>query len=228
MLTKETARKEWRARFSDNTRAPSATGLVVKAAVGDTTELMLYDEIGFWGVTAKQFNEALAGVTSSKILLRINSPGGDVFDGYAMYNALKAHKATVAVVVEGLAASAASYVALAGDTVSMGDPAMMMIHRAWTVAFGNCQDMTATAGVLGKVDGQIADIYAGKTGKSAADMLALMDAETWLTAAEAGELGLVDEVLGAEDDEAKAKAAADILAHNARSRAAAAISRRAA
>lgn len=196
----EKARADWHARFNArDTRLPKAQGKLEVKAAGDVTELMLYDEIGFWGVTAKQFNEALAGITTPKVLLRINSPGGDVFDGYAMFNALKAHKSQIAVVVDGLAASAASFVALAGDTLTMADPAMLMIHRAWTLAIGNVNDLKQTADLLAKVDQQIADVYAGATGKPAADMLALMDAETWLTAQEAADLGFVDEITQADD-----------------------------
>ena len=150
---------------------------------------------------------------------RHTSPGGDVFDGYAMYHALRAHPATVECVVEGLAASAASFVALAGETLVMSDPSMLMIHRAWTFAMGNVNDMNAVAARLSKVDGQIADLYAAKTGKPAADMLALMDAETWMTAKEAAELGFVDEIDDPEEDaDADAKAQASV--HTARLRAA--------
>lgn len=197
----EKARRDWHNRFdARDARLPKAQGKLEVKASGDQTELMLYDEIGFWGVTAKQFNEALATVATPKIVLRINSPGGDVFDGYAMYNALKAHKSQVAVIVEGLAASAASFVALAGDTLSMADPSMLMVHRAWTLAIGNVNDLKQTVEVLSKVDQQIADIYAAATGKPAAEMLALMDAETWLTAQEAADLGFVDEIILPDED----------------------------
>ena len=197
MNLRDKARREWHARFDNRKDAKAKAGkLEVKAVDTTTTEMMLYDEIGFWGVTAKQFNEALNTVTTPNIRLRINSPGGDVFDGMAIYNALKAHKASVAVVVDGIAASAASFIAMAGETITMGNPSMMMIHRAMTFAIGNVNDMNATAAILSKVDDQIAAMYAAKNGKPAAEMIALMDAETWLTAQEAGALGLVDEVLG--------------------------------
>ena len=213
----DAARAEWHARLNER-KSPRAEGgnLTVKALGADTTELMLYDEIGYWGVTAKQFNGALSAVTTPKISLRINSPGGDVFDGYAMFNALKSHSAEAAVTIDGLAASAASVVALGGDTVAMADPSMMMIHRAWTVAMGNAGDMRATADVLAKVDGQIADVYSQKTGKSSKAMLELMDAETWLTAQEAADLGLVDQVIAPPADDDADDAAAS--AHAARMR----------
>lgn len=200
-LTRESARSTWHARFDNRTQPKAAAGkLIVKASDDDTTELMLYDEVGFWGVTAKQFAEALATVTTPKIRLRINSPGGDVFEGYAIYNALKQHRASVETVIDGLAASAASFIALAGDKVSMGNPSMMMIHRAWTVAMGNARDMAEVAATLEKVDGQIAAIYATKSGREAGEMLDLMTAETWLTAEEAEELDLIDEVIDPDED----------------------------
>lgn len=230
MLNKETAAKAWRERFIN--RAPraaaAAIGLTVKAAKGDSTEVLLYDEIGPWGVSAKDFKAALDAVKTKAIVLRINSPGGDVFDGYAMYKAVKDHPATVSVIIDGLAASAASFVAMGGDTVTMKEPALMMIHRAWTLAIGNAEDMTETANLLGKVDGQIADVYAAKSGKPAAEMLALMSAETWLDGKEAGDLGLVDAVDAEDDDAEKARAAAEGSAHAARARATAALIRRAA
>ena len=189
--------------------------------------MLFYDEVGFWGITAEQFKTALDAVTTPKIVLRLNSGGGDVFDGYAIYNALKAHPAQVSVVVDGLAASAASFIAMAGDTLSMGDPSMLMIHRAFTFAMGNTNDMKATTDLLAKVDGQIADIYAAKSGKPAADMLALMDNETWLTAQEAADLGFVDEIDdGSASNKTQAALAAQ-AAHAARQRAAAAVARRA-
>ena len=114
--------------------------------------------------------------------------------------------------------------ALAGATLTMGDPSMLMIHRAFTLALGNTTDMQAAADLLAKVDGQIADIYAGKCGKSQADMLALMDAETWLTAQEAGDLGLVDEIAGDNEPDEDDMAA---QAHAARARAATLIALRA-
>lgn len=198
---KSAARTAWKARF-ENRRLPTeqrqAKAVEVRAAADDTTEILLMDEIGFWGITARDFIEKLSGVTTGKIVVRINSPGGDVFDGLAIYNALRSHAAEVTIVVEGLAASAASFIALAGDNVRIHDSAMMMIHRAWGLAIGNEADMTDMAKTLQKIDGQLAGIYAKKTGKGAGEMLALMSGEadgTWFTAAEAVDLGLADQVI---------------------------------
>lgn len=170
--------------------------LAVRAAAADApAEILLYDEIGFWGVTAKDFVMALLAAGDGPITLRINSPGGDVFDGLAIYNALLARKAPVNVVIEGLAASAASFIALAGTTVSMAEQSMMMIHKAWGFTIGNDDDHLEQAVTLGKIDGQLANIYARKTGKPAADMLALMKAESWFTADEAKAGGLCDSII---------------------------------
>src|SRR5712675_511878 len=150
----------------------SAAGLpetlsVIRAEAGSPAEILLYDEIGAWGITAQDFVMALAQCGGGPVKVRINSPGGDVSDGLAMYNALKAHPAQVDCVVDGIAASAASLIAMAGSTVKMHDASMLMIHKAWGITVGNQDDHTATAGVLGKIDGQLANVYAKKSGKSA-------------------------------------------------------------
>lgn len=205
---KDAARAAWREHF--NNRAPAAREpkkIEVRAAAEDTTEILLHAEIGFWGVTSKQFAETLASISTPKVVVRINSPGGDVFDGMAIYNSLKSFKGDVAVVIEGLAASAASYIAMAGSTISIHESAMMMVHRAWGLAIGNEADMTDMATTLRKIDGQIAAIYAKQTGKSADEMLALMTGEsdgTWFTGAEAAAEGFADEVIE-DDDKSNAK-----------------------
>jgi ATP-dependent Clp endopeptidase proteolytic subunit ClpP len=179
--------------------------LTVRAsAMPDTTDVFLDEEIGFWGITAKAFQAQLAGVKTKNIVMHINSPGGDVFDGIAIYSALKAHPAHVTAIVDGLAASAASFIALAADKVCMAENAFMMIHKAWGCAVGNQDDMLDMASTLGKLDGQLASIYAGKTGKSAPDCLALMKGTvdgTWFTASEAKDAGLIDAIDPDSDEE---------------------------
>jgi ATP-dependent Clp protease protease subunit len=181
-------------------RAGLPETFTVRAAANDPTEILLYSEIGPWGVTAKDFVRVLAQVGDVPITLRINSPGGDVFDGYAIYNALKARSAPVNVVIDGIAASAASFIAMAGDTIESHEASMWMIHKSWGLAVGNADDMTDTAAVLNKIDGQLADIYAARTGKSAPEMMALMEAETWLTSSEAVASGFATGIVSAAND----------------------------
>lgn len=176
---------------------PAAPGLHIVAAKGEApAEIQLYDEIGPWGVTAAAFTRALADAGPGPVKVRINSPGGDVFDGLAIFNALK-QRGGVEIVVDGLAASAASYVAMAGETVTMAEQSMLMIHNSWTLAVGNRHDFTKTAGTMEKIDAQMAEIYAARTGKDGAEIAAMLDAETWLTAAEAKDAGFCDAVLAA-------------------------------
>jgi len=209
LADKETARAAWRKRFDNRAPETRAAGkLQVRAAADGVTEILLYDEIGFWGVTAKQFVQQLSAISTPSITVRINSPGGDVFDGLAIYDALEAHAATIETVVEGLAASAASFIALAADKVTMAENALMMIHQAWGFAIGNKADMLDMATTLEKIDGQLAAIYAGQTGKTQAEMLALMAGAsdgTWFTADEAKTIGLVDEIVGETPDDQTAE-----------------------
>jgi ATP-dependent Clp protease, protease subunit len=163
-------------------------------------EIQLYDEIGFWGVTAKAFTKELSAMKGKNITLAINSPGGDVFDGIAMYNALKAHDGQVNVRIDGLAASAASIVAMAGDTIEMADNAFLMIHNAWSVAIGNKHDMRSMGDVLDKVDAALNETYRKKTQKPKDEIESLMDDETWLDAKESLELGFIDGIVSNEDD----------------------------
>lgn len=156
-------------------------------------DLWLYDEIGPWGTTASDVAAALAGLApTDRVTLRINSPGGDVFDGLAIYNLLRGHPGGVDVVVDGLAASAASFIAMAGSSVTMLAHTRMMIHDAIGFAFGNAADMRELAALLDDVSDNIAGIYSDRSGKPAADFRALMLAETWLSGPQALELGLID------------------------------------
>lgn len=167
---------------------------------GDRGEIYLYGVIGGdWfggGVTAKQFADDLKRLGNIKqIDVRINSEGGDVFDGKAIYSLLVEHKANVTVHVDGLAASAASFIAMAGNTIEIAEGAFMMIHRAWGVAIGNVDEMRRYADLLDTVDGTIRDVYAARTKQSADDIKAWMDAETWFTAKEAVENGFADRMV---------------------------------
>lgn len=171
------------------------TWFKIEAKANGTAEIAIYDEIGMFGISAKQFNEQLKALGDvQKINLRINSPGGDVFDGVAIFNMLKRHKATVHVTVDGLAASIASVIAMAGDHIVMPDNAMMMIHNPWGGAIGEADDMRDMAEALDKIKVSILSAYR-RTGKTDDEISAMMDGETWLTAAEAVASGFADEVI---------------------------------
>jgi ATP-dependent protease ClpP protease subunit len=163
--------------------------------------LFLYDVIDpYWGVSASDFNKSLQGMAGKKVTLRVNSPGGDVFDGRAMAAAIAQH-GDVHAVIEGVAASAATYVTAACASVTIAPGAMYMIHNAWTMAYGNKDDLRQTAALLDKIDGTILDDYERKTGQSREQLAAWMEAETWFTAEEAVKHGFVDSV--AETEQAK-------------------------
>jgi ATP-dependent Clp endopeptidase proteolytic subunit ClpP len=166
----------------------------------DTAEVLIYEQIGesFWGggVSAKQFAEDFAAITAPNINVRINSPGGSVFDGQAIFNAIDRHPSKVTTHIDGLAASIASVIALAGDEVVMASNALYMIHDPWAAAVGDASEMRKTADLLDKIAGQLVDTYAAKSGQEPADIAEAMHAETWYTAAEALDLGLVDRIAG--------------------------------
>lgn len=163
---------------------------------GEAT-IFLYDEISaFWGVGAKEFVEALSSIDADIIHLRINSPGGDVFEARAMITALKEHKAKIISHIDGWAASAASYLALAGDEVLISHGGFLMIHNSWTGLVGNAGELRSMADVLEKVDGAAIKDYASKTGKDEAQIKTWMDEETWFTAEEAVQHGFADEIVG--------------------------------
>lgn len=168
----------------------------------DEADLYLYLEIASWGGgyyahSAKSFKGELDALGELKTLnVYINSPGGDVFEGVAIYNMLKRHKAHVNIHVDGLAASIASVITMAGDTIIMPSNAMMMIHNAWMYTAGNSKDLREAADMLEKVDTSIRQSYLTKAGDALPedDLIALMEAETWLTAQEAFDYGLCDVV----------------------------------
>ena len=176
----------------------------------ERAEVWIYEEIGedFWsggGITAKGFQKELSDIKASQIDLHINSPGGLVFDGITIFNLLKQHPANVTTYIDGLAASIASVIALAGDRVIMAENALFMIHKASGMVYGNSDDMRDFAEKLDKVNSSIATTYISKTKKDEKEIDNLMSAETWLTADEALEMGFVDEVAGEIDMAACAK-----------------------
>ncbi len=159
-----------------------------------SADISIYDEIGYFGVTAKQFIGDLKALDVDTLKLSINSPGGAVFDALAMYNALRQHPANVEVTIMGVAASAASLVAMAGDTIIMPDNAFMMIHNPLNFAYGNADDLREMADVLDKIGASLVATYAARTGKPEDEIKAMLDAETWLNAEEAVLHGFADEL----------------------------------
>lgn len=178
------------------------------AANSDEATIYLYDVIGYdwWtgdGVTAKQFAKDLQGIKASTIHLRINSPGGDVFEGRAMVTAIQQHPARVVAHIDGLAASAASFVAMHADEIEITDGAFVMIHNGWTLAMGDRHVMTETSALLAQIDASIIDDYHAKTGKDREELGAMMDAETWINAADAVAMGFADRLAAAQKDSGK-------------------------
>lgn len=162
-------------------------------------KVYIYDEIGFWGTSASEFVQMLAAITEDKIELHLNTPGGEIFDGIAIYNALKGHHAEVDVYIDALAASAGSFIAQAGDNVFIARNANMMIHDGLALVYGNAQDMYDTGALLDKLSNNIADIYFQRASDtSAEEWRALMQEEVWYSAQEAVDAGLADEMIEIE------------------------------
>jgi ATP-dependent Clp protease protease subunit len=161
----------------------------VCAAVSDASSISIYEQIGAsWdgsGMTAARMSGILRGIGARDVVVNINSPGGDFFEGVAIYNLLRQHKAKVTVQVMGLAASAASVIAMAGDEILMGDGAFLMVHNAWAVAVGNRHDMLAASEQLAPFDAAMADVYAARSGMTVKKAVAMMDAETWIGSTQA-------------------------------------------
>jgi len=188
-MKKEAAMKKW---FEIKDKSP------------EKAEIWIYEQIGedFWtggGTTAKSFQKELSKISASQIDLHINSPGGEVFDGITIYNLIKQHPANVTTYIDGLAASIASVIALAGDRIIMAENALYMMHNPFGFVMGTAAEMRSMADVLDKVSGSIIGTYAGKSGKTDDEIKALLDAETWMSADEAMEFGFVDEISGKMD-----------------------------
>lgn len=167
----------------------------VRAAAGNAPAVIsIYDEIGMWGVTAKDFITDLAAVSGSAITLNINSPGGSVFDALTIFNALKKCGKTVNVCVMGIAASAASYIAMAGDKISMPENTFMMVHNPLNGIYGNADDMREMADVLDKIGNSLVATYVARSGLPEQDVRDLLNKDSYLTAAECVDLGFADEM----------------------------------
>lgn len=169
-----------------------------------TAEISIFDEIG-WDVTASDFQAELNALGDiAEIRLHVCSPGGSVFDGISIYNALRRHPAKVTTYIDSIAASAASVIAMAGDRVLVEPQATLMIHEASAVCIGNAADMRETADLLDRVSGVIAGVYAASAGGTVTAWRTAMKAETWYSAEEAVAAGLADEVL-AESEPRRAR-----------------------
>jgi ATP-dependent protease ClpP protease subunit len=183
----------------------------IRAQEDGTAEILIYDEIGYWGITAADFARELAGVTASTLNIRLNSPGGEVFDGVAIYNSLLNHPAAVKnVTVEGLAASIASVIMQAGTIRQVMPASQTMIHDAWGIVIGPAADMREYADVLDNVSAMIAGVYAARSGTADGWRDAML-AETWYSAEEAVAAGLADSVYSAAGDTVDRSSSADLL-----------------
>ena len=173
------------------------TGYEIKAQ-GDSAEIMIYDAIGqglFGGLSAKAFVTDLKKLKDvANITVNMNSPGGEVFDGTAIYNALLNHSANVEVHIDGMALSMASVIAMAGNKVVMAENAMMMIHDPSIAVSGNASNLRKAADTLEKTKAAIINAYVRKTGKQCEELSALMSVETWMSAEEALMHGFIDEI----------------------------------
>lgn len=184
------------AMAANATKTNNQSWYSIKAKANDTAEISIYDEIGGWGISAQQFAKDFKALGNNlkQINLHIHSPGGDVFDGIAIYNLLKNHPANKTVTIDGLAASMASVIAMAGTEIIMPENAMMMIHKPWGVQGGDADDMRKYADLLDKVEDTLIPAYAAKTGKSAEELAEMLAAETWLNGKECVEHGFADKL----------------------------------
>ncbi len=173
----------------------------IRAASSDNT-ISVLDVIGedFWGegVTAKRISAALRAIGNQDVVVNINSPGGDMFEGLAIYNLLRAHNGKVTVNILGIAASAASVIAMAGDEIQMGRGAFLMIHNCWAVGVGNRHDFAKLANDLAPFDKSMSDIYVARSGLPEETISQMMDNETYIGANDAIEKGFADSLLAAD------------------------------
>lgn len=173
-------------------RTPAQKWFEIQAKDDGVAEVCIYDEIGGWGITASAFISALKATKAKKVNVRMNTPGGSVFDGLAIYNYLKGLDCTIQ--IDGIAASIGSVIAMAGKKVCCAANGFLMIHNPSAGCAGTSEDMRETADVLDKLAASLAATYAAKTGKTVEECAKWMDEETWFSAQEAQDAGLVDEI----------------------------------
>ncbi|WP_131033144.1 head maturation protease, ClpP-related [Klebsiella variicola] len=174
----------------------------IRAASDNDNSISIFDVVGrdYWdeGVTAKRISGALRSMNGADVTVNINSPGGDMFEGLAIYNLLREYQGKVTVKVLGIAASAASIIAMAGDDIQIGRGAFLMIHNCWVVAMGNRHDFAELSTSLEPFDTAMADIYSARSGLDIATVQQLMDAESYIGGSDAVEKGLADSLLSAD------------------------------
>jgi ATP-dependent Clp protease protease subunit len=176
---------------------PEAGKITMRGGIGD------YEN----HISADDFIAALSE-HKGDVEISLDSPGGSVTDGLSIYNAIKNHDGNVTVHIDTLAASIATVIACAADKVKMNSNGKFMIHRAWTVAMGNCKDFRSMADLMEMMDGDIADVYSERTGMKREALLTLMDKETWMSSSDALDLGFIDEVVEVGSAKAEPKAEA--------------------
>lgn len=187
-----------------------ASWYAVKNVTNDAAEISIYDEIGLWGISAKTFIAELKGLGDRHVTVRINSPGGEIFEGNAIYNALRRHPGGVTVEIDSLAASMATVIAMAGEKRTMAENGMFMIHNPWSLSAGESKDFRRQADLLDDLKSNIVSAYAGRTGMDRDELSEMMDAETWLTATEAKDYGFITDIT--EPMQAAAKFDGSLLA----------------
>jgi ATP-dependent protease ClpP protease subunit len=204
-LTKPQVFEKWSA---------DAAGVRPAALEQGDAVITMFDVVGedFWsggGITAKKVAAQLRAIGDRPVEVQINSPGGDMFEGIAVYNVLREHPQPITVKVMGMAASAASIIAMAGDTIEVGAASFIMIHNCWVLAMGNRHDMRETAEFLEPFDQAMVDVYAQRSGQDAKNISKWMDDETFMSGSTAIDRGFADALLGADamkvDDKAQAR-----------------------
>lgn len=188
----------------------------IRSSAGQV-DVLIYDEIGLWGIRAEDFRREMSAAArdAERINVRITSPGGDVFDGIAMYHAIAEHRDRVTIEVDGVAASIASIIALAGSKLVMHEGTFYMIHDPWGIAVGTADDMRSRAGTLDAIADEMVGIYERHSNLSRDEIVAAMQAETWYTPDQAYQAGFADEI-DVADDERLAAAAFDWRAYGYR------------
>ena len=208
-------------KFEISARAMGLWNSALKPAAKADNEINIFEEIGTdpWtggGITPAFIKARLDNIGDGDVVVNINSPGGDMFEGVAIYNLLRAHPGVITVRIFSLAASAASIIAMAGQNIEIAKTGTLIIHNAWVVVAGNRHDLRAAAEILAPLDDMLAGIYADRAGATTEDITAKMDAETWIIGQAAIDMGLADALLPADQIAVEQDSAASAAAAAAR------------